>query len=204
MSKFRWVTPIISIGAALSLLAPIAQAETKSSPSEINLEATDTNAELNGGPSNKLVAEPTPEELEAAYGSVENAPIFLGGETGGETTESANVEGIGEITATIDNETGEITTTYPDGSVETISAGDAAKEVHTLETQNRTATPNNLTAQTAGLDPHKVCPYVVSVIGTGAGLSLGAVLAAIGINPIAGVIAAMGHGAFMTYVSNNC
>ncbi|WP_156844897.1 hypothetical protein [Corynebacterium maris] len=158
---------------------------------------------VQAGDSDEGVATPTEVELEEIYGTVQEAPIFLGGNEGGETAQSAYIEGIGEVWATINNETGIITTTYPDGRVEEITAGEVAVQLHALSTESQPVDLDGILLQ-ANLDPFEICPYVVSIIGTGGTLSLGAVLAAIGINPLAGVLLTLGQAGFMTWVANNC
>lgn len=156
-----------------------------------------------------MAAESAPQQTltgtQPVSGNPSETPAFLGGELHGLTTQTLSVDGYGDIVATIDNDSGEITGTYPDGSTKTITAKDAAQA---LQTHLNEATPEQIANLQASMQERvtkeQVCPYIVGLVGTGHAFAWGQVLAMAAVNPAIALLAALGEGVFWVWVSTHC
>lgn len=156
-----------------------------------------------------MAAESAPQQILVGTQPVSDnpseVPAFLGGDLHGLTTQTLSVDGYGDIVATIDNDSGEITGTYPDGSTKTITAKDGAQA---LQAQLNDATPEQVSNLQASMQERvtkeQVCPYVVGLVGAGHSFAWGQVLAMAAVNPGIALLAALGEGAFWVWVSTHC
>lgn len=134
-----------------------------------------------------------------------DTPAFLGGQLHGLTTQTLLINGYGEVTATINNDTGEITSTYPDGSTRTFSAEESAQD---LQARFSEATPEQRDKLQASMEERiskeQVCPYVVSLVGAGHSALWGEVLLMASANPAIAVLAFLGENVFWTWVGTHC
>ncbi len=160
-------------------------------------------------PAQAMAAESSPQQTLAGTQPVSDnlseTPAFLGGELHGLTTQTLSVDGYGDIVATIDNDSGEITGTYPDGSTKTITAVDGAR---VLQDRLSDGTPEQIAnlqvSMQSRISKAQVCPYVVGLVGTGHAFAWGQVLALAAVNPAIALLAALGEGAFWVWVSTHC
>ncbi|AKE39580.1 hypothetical protein [Corynebacterium camporealensis] len=132
-------------------------------------------------------------------------PAFLGGELHGLTTQTLSIDSHGDITATINNDTGEVTSTYPDGSIKTVTVEESAQALQNLLNE---ATPEQVASLQASMEARiskeQVCPYVVGLVGAGHAAAWGKVLALAAVNPAIAVLALAGESIFWTWVSTHC
>ncbi|WP_151550195.1 MULTISPECIES: hypothetical protein [Corynebacterium] len=160
-------------------------------------------------PAPAMAAESAPQQVLTGTQPVSDnpseIPAFLGGELHGLTTQTLSVDGYGDIVATIDNDSGEITGTYPDGSTKTITARAAAQA---LQARLSDATPEQTANLQASMQERvtkeQVCPYLVGLVGSGHAYAWGQVLAMAAVNPAIALLAALGEGAFWVWVSTHC
>ncbi|WP_459587407.1 hypothetical protein [Corynebacterium camporealensis] len=79
-----------------------------------------------------------------------------------------SIDSHGDITATINNDTGEVTSTYPDGSIKTVTVEESAQALQNLLNE---ATPEQVASLQASMEARiskeQVCPYVVGLVGAG-------------------------------------
>ncbi|MFS0254537.1 hypothetical protein ACL1C9_12870, partial [Corynebacterium striatum] len=113
--------------------------------------------------------------------------------------------GVTSVTATINNDTGEVTTTYPDGSTKTITAEESAQA---LRARLNEASPEQIAGLQASMEERiskeQVCPYVVGLVGAGHTAAWGKVLALAAVNPVIAGLALAGETVFWTWVSTHC
>lgn len=144
-------------------------------------------------------------ETRAVSQNPAETPAFLGGELHGLTTQTLSVDEYGEVTATINNDTGEVTTTYPDGSAKTITAEESAQA---LRARLNEASPEQIAGLQASMEERiskeQVCPYVVGLVGAGHTAAWGKVLALAAVNPVIAGLALAGETVFWTWVSTHC
>ncbi|ERS42709.1 MULTISPECIES: hypothetical protein [Corynebacterium] len=144
-------------------------------------------------------------ETRAVSQNPAETPAFLGGELHGLTTQTLSVDEYGEVTATINNDTGEVTTTYPDGSAKTITAEESAQA---LRARLNEASPEQIAGLQASMEERiskeQVRPYVVGLVGAGHAASWGKVLALAAVNPAIAGLAFAGETVFWTWVSTHC
>ncbi|MFR9971615.1 hypothetical protein ACL1HL_13580 [Corynebacterium striatum] len=143
-------------------------------------------------------------ETRAVSQNPAETPAFLGGELHGLTTQTLSVDEYGEVTATINNDTGEVTTTYPDGSTKTITAEESAQA---LRARLNEASPEQIAGLQASMEERiskeQVCPYVVGLVGAGHTAAWGKVLALAAVNPVIAGLALAGETVFWTWVSTH-
>lgn len=137
--------------------------------------------------------------------SPSQTPAFMGGRLHGSTTQTQFIEGYGRITATINNDTGQVTTVHPDGSVTKTNIEVLAKD---LQARLKDATPQQIamvkaTAQSR-VSKEDVCPYLVTAVGTIHGFTWAEVLSMAAVNPAIAGIAALGEAFFWTWVGSHC
>ena len=122
----------------------------------------------------------------------------------GLTTQTLSVNGYGDVTATINNDTGEITTTYPDGSTKTTTVEEGAKA---LQARFDEATPEQQARLRASMEERsskkQVCPYVVGLVGAAHAEAWSKVLALAIVNPVIAGLALLGETAFWVWVRNS-
>ncbi|MBK4149274.1 hypothetical protein [Corynebacterium macginleyi] len=137
--------------------------------------------------------------------SPDETPAFLGGNLHGLTAQTLSVNGYGDVTATINNDTGEITTTYPDGSTKTTTVEEGAKA---LQARFDEATPEQQAKLRASMEERiskeQVCPYVVDLVGAGHAEAWSKVLALAAVNPVIAGLALLGETAFWVWVGTHC
>lgn len=132
-------------------------------------------------------------------------PAFIGGRLHGFTTQVLYVEGYGKVTATINNDTGEIRSTYPDGSTKTTTAEESVQALQTLLDE---ASPERRDDLQASMDDRiskeQVCPYVVGLVGEAHTALWLEVLKMAAVNPAIATLTGLGASVFWIWVSTHC
>ncbi|OLT54290.1 hypothetical protein BJF89_17100 [Corynebacterium sp. CNJ-954] len=146
-----------------------------------------------------LIAPPT-----ATADQQETLPAALGGSQHGTTEQTLDIQGYGAITATLNNDTGLLTTTLPDGSTRTTSFEDAATSLQDALDNPPADATSEISAVNLKFSKKDICPYVVSAVGTVHAGSWAAVLALAAVNPAVAALATLGEGFFWTWVGSHC
>ena len=153
--------------------------------------------------------EATPQDVTSVV-SKADTPKVLGGEKGGFTEETLTVPNQGTLKASINNDTGNVTATYPSGEVSHTSLTEIAQQLQAAiqsDAFNEQGTQYGLKMPHISV-PHvskeDVCPYVVSAVGAVHQLSWAEVLSLAAVHPAIAVLAALRETAFWTWVGTHC
>lgn len=178
----RYLT-ILAAGCALAVATPLAAsaAPAVSSPSPTTLVSSDA-------------------------ASIESLPAFAGGKLTGTVSETEMIEGFGKVAVTMDYSTGDGSITLPDGTTQTFTGEDLIAGAKAID-ESSIDTIQASSVQTYGLTPgqsEQVCAQLTQWLGAGHTALWTAALSLMGVNPLIGVLVALGQGAFFAWVSTNC
>ncbi|APX33294.1 hypothetical protein BH708_11890 [Brachybacterium sp. P6-10-X1] len=132
-------------------------------------------------------------------------PAFAGGTKHGVVETTETISGHGTFSARLNCDTGDLTTTDPDGSITTKNVGDLTTKLQDMLNRASDEDLSALSGPSAyGISASDVCPYLTTVIGYGHAATWAYALTLIAVNPAIAILVGLGEAVFWTWVSTHC